>query len=231
MREGVALGAISPRRTEARLFTERQVALLKTFADQAVIAIENVRLFTELQQRTGELTRSVEKLTALGEVSQTVSSTLDLQTVLDTITDRARQLAGADGGAIHEYDEGRATETREPIQIADIAAPGVYESHLRDVLIGAGYRALLSVPIVREGQIIGSLSLNRQAPGEFSALASLGPSPRSRPWQSRTRGSSARSPTRVDSSRSPASTSPSSSPTCRTSWGRRSTPSSDSPRS
>src|SRR4029453_7142529 len=62
---------------------------------------------------------------------------------------------------------GRATETREPIQIGDITAPGVYESHLRDVLTGAGYRALLSVPIVREGQIIGSLSLNRKAPGEF----------------------------------------------------------------
>src|SRR5262249_34941458 len=64
---------------------------------------------------------------------------------------------------------GRATETREPIQIGDIAAPGVYESHLREVLVKAGYRALLSVPIVREGQIIGSLSLNRKLPGDFSA--------------------------------------------------------------
>src|SRR4029450_2232606 len=61
------------------------------------------------------------------------------------------------------------TDPAEPIQIGDSAAPGVYESHLRDVLIGAGYRALLSVPIVREGQIIGSLSLNRKVPGEFSA--------------------------------------------------------------
>src|SRR4029450_13974505 len=174
----------------------------RAVADQAVIAIENVRLFTELQQRTSELTRSVEKLTALGEVSQAVSSTLDLETVLDTITERARHLAGADGGAIYEYDEvtqefhlratrnvdvtliqalratplhkgegviGRATETREPIQIGDTETAGAYESHLRDLLSGAGYRALLSVPIVREGQIIGNLSLNRKAPGEFSA--------------------------------------------------------------
>ncbi len=62
---------------------------------------------------------------------------------------------------------GRATEAREPIQLADIAAPGVYQSHLRDVLIRAGYRALLSVPLLREEQIIGSLSLNRKAPGDF----------------------------------------------------------------
>jgi len=202
VREGAPIGAIAVGRMKVREFTAAQIQLLETFADQAVIAIENVRLFTELQQRTGELTRSVEKLTALGEVSQAVSSTLDLETVLDTLTERARQLAGADGGAIYEYNEatqefhlratrnvdatliqalrvtplrkgeramGRATDTREPIQIGDIAEPGVYESHLRDVLIAAGYRALLSVPIVREGQIIGSLSLNRKAPGEFSA--------------------------------------------------------------
>ena len=202
MRGGEAIGALAVTGREPGSFSKRQIELLQTFADQAVIAIENVRLFTELQQRTGDLTRSVEKLTALGEISQAVSSTLDLETVLDTITERARQLTGADGGAIYEYDEiaqqfhlratrnvdisliealrgaplrkgegvmGRATETREPIQIGDIAAPGVYESHLRNVLIGAGYRALLSVPIVREGQIIGSLSLNRKAPGEFSA--------------------------------------------------------------
>jgi signal transduction histidine kinase len=62
---------------------------------------------------------------------------------------------------------GRAAETREPIQVADIAVPGAYQSHLRDVLIGAGFRAVLSVPLLREDQIIGSLSLNRRSPGEF----------------------------------------------------------------
>jgi signal transduction histidine kinase len=204
LREGQPIGAIRISRTEPEPFSDSQIALIKTFADQAVIAIENVRLFTELQERTGELTRSVEKLTALGEISQAVSSTLDLDAVLATIVARARQLAGADGGAIYEYEEptetfhvratdnvdptlvqalratplrkgegamGRATATREPIQIADISAPGAYQSRLRDVLLRAGYRALLSVPLVREEQIIGSLSLNRHAPGAFAAEA------------------------------------------------------------
>jgi two-component system, NtrC family, sensor kinase len=200
LRDGQPIGTINVARRELHPFSDAEIDLLKTFADQAVIAIENVRLFTELQKRTGDLTRSVEKLTALGEVSRAVSSTLDLEAVLDIITERARQLAGADGGAIYEYDEpaqefhlratrnvessllqalramplrkgegvmGRAALTREPIQIADIATPGAYQSHLRDVLVGAGYRALLSVPLLREDQIIGSLSLNRKAPGEF----------------------------------------------------------------
>ena len=79
MREGVGIGAIAILRSEAQLFTERQVALLETFADQAVIAIENVRLFNELQERTQELTRSVEELRALGEVGQAVSSSLDMR--------------------------------------------------------------------------------------------------------------------------------------------------------
>jgi two-component system NtrC family sensor kinase len=68
LRESAEIGAISIRRTEVRPFTDKQVALLETFADQAVIAIENVRLFKELEARTDELTWSVEKLTALGEV-------------------------------------------------------------------------------------------------------------------------------------------------------------------
>ena len=77
----------------------------KTFADQAVIAIENVRLFKELEERTNELTRSVGELRALGEVGQAVSSTLDLETVLTRIASHAVQLSGTDGGAIYEYDE------------------------------------------------------------------------------------------------------------------------------
>src|SRR5262249_60985596 len=70
-----------------------------------------------------------------------------------------------------EGTKGRAAETREPTQNADIAEPGAYESHIRDTLLGAGYRALLSVPLLREGEIIGSLSLNRHTPGEFSVEA------------------------------------------------------------
>jgi len=105
MREGLAIGAISVRRTEARLFSERQVALLQTFADQAVIAIENVRIFQELQTRTRELARSVEELKALGEVGQAVGSTLDLETVLATIVARAVELSGTNVGHIYEYEE------------------------------------------------------------------------------------------------------------------------------
>jgi GAF domain-containing protein len=104
-RERLAIGVILIRRTEVRPFTEKQIALLKTFADQAVIAIENVRLFQELQARTRELVRSVEELKALGEVGQAVSSTLELETVLTRIASHAVQLSGADGGAIYEYDE------------------------------------------------------------------------------------------------------------------------------
>ncbi len=107
IREGSPIGAITVGRPEPGPFPDKQVALLQTFADQAVIAIENVRLFTELEARTTQLTRSVGELKALGEVGQAVSSTLDLETVLCTIVSRATTLAGMDGGAIYEYDETR----------------------------------------------------------------------------------------------------------------------------
>src|SRR5437667_15688 len=173
----------------------------RLYAEARARENENARLLSELRARTGELTRSVEQLTALGEISRAVSSTLDVETVLDTIGSRATQLAGADGCAIYEYDEatqtfhvrathnfdtafvdtlramplrkgegvmGRATETREPVQIADITMSGVYQSQVRDALVGAGFRAVVSVPLLREEQIIGSLSLIRKASGEFS---------------------------------------------------------------
>ncbi|MBI2365652.1 MAG: GAF domain-containing protein, partial [Deltaproteobacteria bacterium] len=105
LREGVPIGAIMIRRMEVRPFSDKQIKLLETFADQSVIAIENVRLFQEIQARTRELARSVEELKALGEVGQAVSSTLDLQTVLSTIVGHAVQLSGANGGVVYEYDE------------------------------------------------------------------------------------------------------------------------------
>ena len=105
LREGTGIGVMTIRRTEVKPFTDRQIALLETFAAQAVIAIENVRLFQELQERTRELVRSVGELKALGEVGQAVSSTLDLETVLTRIVSHAVQLSGTDGGAIYEYDE------------------------------------------------------------------------------------------------------------------------------
>jgi len=105
LREGTAIGVINIRRTEVKPFTDKQVALLETFASQAVIAIENVRLFQELETRTRELARSVGELRALGEVGQAVSSTLDLETVLSTIVSHAVQLSGTNGGVIYEYEE------------------------------------------------------------------------------------------------------------------------------
>jgi signal transduction histidine kinase len=107
MREGAAIGAITIRRTEVRPFKDKQIALLKLFADQAVIAIENVRLFQELEARTRALARSIEELRALGEVGQAVSSSLNLPTVLNTIVTRAVQLSGTDCGVIYEYEESK----------------------------------------------------------------------------------------------------------------------------
>ena len=103
--QGELIGYLTARRIEVRPFTPAQIKLLETFADQAVIAIENVRLFKELEERTIALTRSVGELKALGEVGQVVSSTLDLETVLTRIVSHAVQLSGTDGGAIYEYDE------------------------------------------------------------------------------------------------------------------------------
>jgi signal transduction histidine kinase/putative methionine-R-sulfoxide reductase with GAF domain len=99
------IGGLTARRTEVRPFTPAQIKLLETFADQAVIAIENVRLFQELEARTQQLAQSVGELRALGEVGQAVSSTLDLQTVLSTVVRHAVQLSRTDCGIIYEYDE------------------------------------------------------------------------------------------------------------------------------
>jgi signal transduction histidine kinase len=202
LRANELLGVIAINKHEVRRFVDNQIVLMETFADQAAIAIENARLLTELQARTGQLTRSVQELQALGEVSQALSSTVDLETVLSTIVSRATQLAGMDSGVIYEYDEvseqfhlratqdledeivgmlravpvrkgegatGRAAMTREPVQIPDITRGGVYQSHVRDALLRAGYRALLAVPLLREDDIVGGLTVHRREPGEFSA--------------------------------------------------------------
>ena len=154
----------------------------------------------KVAERTRELTAALQRLTALSEVGRAVSSTLDLQAVLNSIVVHAAPLAGADGCAIYEYEEasqefhlrathnyepalvaaisavplrrgegvmGRAAALREPIQVPDITQPGAYETRQRDVLVGAGFRALLSVPLLFEDRVIGSLSVNRKAPGEY----------------------------------------------------------------
>ncbi len=105
LKDSEAIGVITIFRTEVREFTDKQIALVTSFAAQAVIAIENARLLTELRQRTDELGRSVGELRALGEVSQAVNSTLDLETVLSTIVAKAVQLSSTDAGAIYVFDE------------------------------------------------------------------------------------------------------------------------------
>ena len=199
--QGELIGTLIARRIEVRPFTPAQIKLLETFADQAVIAIENVRLFKELQERTRELVESVEEMKALGEVGQAVSSSLDLETVLETIVSRAVDLSGTDCGVIYEFDEatqefnlrashrmepeaveglraariklgegatGQAAMTRAPVQI-----PDTFElreravSRVRPLLNRLGYRSLLTVPILREQQIMGGLTVWRRQVGEF----------------------------------------------------------------
>jgi GAF domain-containing protein len=113
VREGKVIGAVSVQSSEPGALTDKQMALLGTFADQAVIAIENVRLFKELQQRIGQMT-------ALSEVGRAVSSTLDLEQVLQTIVQHAVKLMGLDGGSIYEYDEARG---RFSLQAAENIEP------------------------------------------------------------------------------------------------------------
>ena len=191
------VGVIAVYRREVRPFDDSHVALISTFADQAVIAIDNVRLFQALDDRTHELARSVEELRALGEIGQVVNSTLEPDTVLNTIINQAVALTGTDGGLIAEYDEvtgtlpiraapgfaevlegsdpvrfgegaiGRAAETRAPVQIPDIDAAGAYTGRLRPLLGRAGLKALLAVPLLREDRVLGALLVARKTPGEF----------------------------------------------------------------
>jgi GAF domain-containing protein/anti-sigma regulatory factor (Ser/Thr protein kinase) len=143
LRNGKAIGAIAVGRPTPGAFPESQIALLQTFADQAVIAIENVRLFKELAARTTELTRSVNELRALGEVGRAVSSTLDLPTVLATVVSRASALTGMDGGSIWEYDE----------------AAEVFHLHATDNLPDELVVALRSSPIRKGEGALGRVAM------------------------------------------------------------------------
>jgi signal transduction histidine kinase len=104
LREDKLIGVITTWRREVRPFSDKQVALVKTFADQAVIAIENVRLFQEIQERTRELQLSLEEVRALSEVSRAVSSSLDLRQVLDAVAGYAVTLSKSDGCGIFEFN-------------------------------------------------------------------------------------------------------------------------------
>src|SRR5947209_8143975 len=105
LREGTVLGTITVGRSQAGPYLDRQIALLKTFADQAVIAIENVRLFKELQSRNRDLTEALEQQTATGDILRIIStSPTDLQPVLDAVVRNAAHLCGAYDAAIWEVD-------------------------------------------------------------------------------------------------------------------------------
>ena len=171
VRDGVAIGVISVSSPDPGAMSDKQMALLATFADQAVIAIENVRLFKELEARTKALTRSVGELKALGEVGQAVSSTLDLETVLSTIVSRATALAGMDAGAIYEYDEARgefylhtADRLQDEVVMALRAGPirkgeGALgrmamtgePAQIRDIMTDASYQSRLREIVLRLG--------------------------------------------------------------------------------
>ena len=198
LREGALLGVIALWRSEVQPYTDKQIELVTTFADQAVIAIENVRLLQELQAKTGELARSVEELTALGRTTQAVSSSLDLGRVLATIAEHATKICEADAGFILEYHEesgefrfsaiwnasqelvraiqraqitlgkgasGQSAATGRPVQIPDIMVEQGYP--FREILAREGYRAVLSVPMLRDGRILGTVVLIRKTPGAF----------------------------------------------------------------
>jgi signal transduction histidine kinase len=165
-----------------------------------VIAIENARLLDELQARTEELGRSVQELKALGDVTQAVNSTLDLETVLATIVAKAVQLSGTDAGAIYVFDEAQqqfrlsatygmdealiaaireqrigagerlmqqAVSVRGPLQVPDL--PQEPSSPALELILRAGYRSLLVVPLLSRDTIVGTLVVRRRDTGTFAA--------------------------------------------------------------
>jgi signal transduction histidine kinase len=197
LRERNVIGVIFLARTVPQPFSAKQIELATTFADQAVIAIENVRLFDEVQARTTELARSVEELRALGEVSQAVNSTLDLETVLATIVAKAVQLSNTDAGMIYVFDEldqtlrvratyGLSDELvaairGQPAGASDALRRAIQDrqpleiadirdeppSPVREIAMRAGFRARLVVPLVGTNRVVGALVIRRKQPGKF----------------------------------------------------------------
>jgi GAF domain-containing protein len=191
IREDRALGTILVRRTEVRPFEDKHIALLKTFADQAAIAIENARLLNELHQRTGDLSESLEQQTAISDILRVISSSPDdVQPVFDTVAERAARICGArfvdiivvQDDVMHQEasfgnlegldtDEtvpldrttimGRSICDKEPVHIADALAAGHDFPNGLQLAIRFGHRTVLAVPLIREGRALGTILVRR----------------------------------------------------------------------
>ena len=193
------LGVITIFKLEVRAFTPKQIELVQTFADQAAIAIDNARLFEQLNARTEELSETLQQQIATAEVLKVISrSVFDLQSVLKTLVEAAAHLCKADQGTIareqdgqfmrvasygfsEEFDQlvrampiehnrgsatGRALKDSCVVHIPDVLADPDY-TFAEGKKLG-GYRAILAVPMLREGQAIGVLALTRINPEPFS---------------------------------------------------------------
>jgi two-component system, NtrC family, sensor kinase len=173
LREGESIGAIMLRRTEVHPFSDKQIALLQTFADQAVIAIGNVRLFDEVQARTQELTESLEQQTATSEVLSVISSSAgDLVPVFDAMLGKAMQLCGADFGVLNTFD-GELFHTA-----ATRGLPPAYDKYRRSQPLEYGpgtapARLLQGEPIVEIPDLLGSDAYRKGEPNR-RALVDLG---------------------------------------------------------
>jgi GAF domain-containing protein len=197
IREGTPIGILVLHCAAVRPFTGKQIKLVETFADYAVIAIENTRLFEAEQQRTRELSESLEQQTATSAVLRTISSSpADLQSVFQSILTNATRICEANFGTLFRYDggglvlaawhgvprkylkllqsgpvpvdegtvTGRAAKTGQVIHITDILAelPDNKGHPLRGRLIELGkVRTLLVVPMLKEGQLVGAISIYR----------------------------------------------------------------------
>jgi two-component system NtrC family sensor kinase len=192
LREGAPIGVFALTRQDVRPFTDKQIELVQTFADQAVIAIENVRLFEEVQAKTRDLEESLQFQTATSDVLKVISRSPDtLQPVLDVIVETSRELCGADASTIFLLREERfhvaAISGSLPAHLDHLKAnplpigqrgsilSRIYDHkrtiNLENVLEDAelregstglgGPRALLTVPLLSEGQVIGAITLRQ----------------------------------------------------------------------